>query len=51
MNMETLEREHGPQVVAHLSQALHMPGVTLEEMCAAEAAFDLVPYGEATRRG
>jgi general secretion pathway protein E len=51
MNMETLEREHGTQVVAHLSQALHMPGVTLEEMCAAESAFDLVPYGEATRRG
>jgi general secretion pathway protein E len=51
MNMETLEREHGTQVVAHLSQALHMPGVTLDEMCAAEAAFDLVPYGEATRRG
>ena len=51
MNMETLEREHGQGVVAHLSQALHMPGVTLEEMCAAEAAFDLVPYGEATRRG
>ncbi|HEY3077856.1 MAG TPA: GspE/PulE family protein [Burkholderiales bacterium] len=49
--METLEREHGTQVVAHLSQALHMPGVTLDEMCAAEAAFDLVPYGEATRRG
>src|SRR6266850_2530497 len=51
MNMETLEREHGQGVVAHLSQALHMPGTTLDEMCAAEAAFDLVPYGEATRRG
>jgi general secretion pathway protein E len=51
MKMETLEREHGQGVVAHLSQALHMPGTTLDEMCAAEAAFDLVPYGEATRRG
>ncbi|HYR33514.1 MAG TPA: GspE/PulE family protein [Burkholderiales bacterium] len=51
MKIEALEREHGLQVVEHLSQALHMPGVTLEEMCAAEAAFDLVPYGEATRRG
>jgi general secretion pathway protein E len=51
MNIEILEREHGEQVVSHLSQALHMPGVTLEEMCSAEAAFDLVPYGEASRRG
>jgi general secretion pathway protein E len=51
MKIEALEREHGPQIVEHLSQALHMPSVTLDEMCAAEAAFDLVPYGEATRRG
>ena len=51
MNIETLEREHGPEVVNHLSQALHMPGVSLEQMEADEAAFDLVPYGEATRRG
>ena len=50
MKMETLEREHGQGVVAHLSQALHMPGMTLEEMCAAEAAFDLVPYAECARR-
>ena len=32
MNIETLEREHGPEVVNHLSQALHMPGVSLEQM-------------------
>ena len=51
MNIETLEREHGHEVVSHLSQALHMPGVSLEQMCADEAAFDLVPYAEATRRG
>jgi len=51
MNIELLEREHGEEVVAHLSQALHMPGVTLDEMCASEAAFDLVPYAEAARRG
>ncbi|TMH70115.1 MAG: type II/IV secretion system protein [Betaproteobacteria bacterium] len=51
MNIETLEREHGEAVVTHLSQALHMPGMTLEEMCAAEAAFDLVPYAECARRG
>ncbi|HYL87252.1 MAG TPA: GspE/PulE family protein [Burkholderiales bacterium] len=51
MNIETLEREHGEEIVSHLSQALHMPGITLDDMCAAEAAFDLVPYGEATRRG
>ncbi|HTM61897.1 MAG TPA: GspE/PulE family protein [Burkholderiales bacterium] len=51
MNIEALEREHGAEVVSHLSQALHMPGMTLDEMDAAEAAFDLVPYAEATRRG
>ena len=51
MNIEALEREHGGEVVSHLSQALHMPGVTLDEMCAGEVAFDLVPYAEATRRG
>src|SRR2546421_2516939 len=51
MNIETLEREHGPEVVNHLSQALHMPGVSLEQMSAEQAAFDLVPYAEATRRG
>ena len=51
MNIEILEREHGTEVVTHLSQALHMPGVTLDEMCASDAAFDLVPYGEAARRG
>src|SRR5690349_13644891 len=51
MNIEVLEREHGEGVVEHLSQALHMPAVSLEDMGAAEAAFDLVPYGEATRRG
>ena len=50
MNIETLEREHGDEVVSHLSQALHMPGVTLDEMCAAEAAFDLVPYADGARR-
>jgi len=51
MNIEALEREHGEQVVEHLSQALHMPVATLDEMSAAAAAFDLVPYAEATRRG
>jgi general secretion pathway protein E len=51
MNIEILEQEHGAEVVSHLSQALHMPAVSLDELCAAEAAFDLVPYGEATRRG
>ena len=51
MNIEALEREHGARVVDHLSQALHMPAIGLEEMAAEEAAFDLVPYAEATRRG
>jgi general secretion pathway protein E len=50
MNIEVLEREHGAAVVDHLSRALHMPALSLAEMRAAEAAFDLVPYGEATRR-
>jgi len=34
MNIEALEREHGEQVVEHLSQALHMPVVTPDEMSA-----------------
>jgi general secretion pathway protein E len=51
MNIEVLEREHGAEVVSHLSQALHMPAMSLADMCAVEAAFDLVPYAEAARRG
>ncbi|TMH27645.1 MAG: type II/IV secretion system protein [Betaproteobacteria bacterium] len=51
MNIEVLEREHGADVVKHLSQALHMPAMSAAEMDAAQAAFDLVPYAEATRRG
>jgi general secretion pathway protein E len=51
MNIEVLEREHGADVVKHLSQALHMPAISAAEMGAAQAAFDLVSYAEATRRG
>ena len=51
MNIEALEREHGEQVVSHLSQALHMPATTLDEMRAEAVAFDLVPYADASRRG
>jgi len=51
MNIEALEAEHGERVVAHLSEALHMPAMTFEEMRAEQAAFDLVPYAEAARRG
>jgi len=51
MNIEALEQEHGADVVKHLSQALHMPAMPAAEMAAAAAAFDLVPYAEATRRG
>jgi general secretion pathway protein E len=51
MNIEVLEREHGAGVVKHLSQALHMPAMSAAEMDAVPAAFDLVPYAEATRRG
>jgi len=50
MNIEALEREHGERVVDHLSEALHMPAMTFEEMRAEQAAFDLVPYAEASRR-
>ena len=51
MNIEALEAEHGERVVAHLSEALHMPAMTFDEMRAEEAAFDLIPYAEASRRG
>ncbi|HET7366285.1 MAG TPA: GspE/PulE family protein [Burkholderiales bacterium] len=51
MNIETLEREHGADVLQHLSQALHIPALSAAEMAAAAAAFDLVSYAEATRRG
>jgi general secretion pathway protein E len=51
MNIEALELEHGERVVAHLSEALHMPAMTLEEMRAEAVAFELVPYAEASRRG
>jgi general secretion pathway protein E len=51
MNIEALEAEHGERVVAHLSAALHMPAMTFDEIRAEEAAFDLIPYAEASRRG
>jgi general secretion pathway protein E len=51
MNIEALEAEHGERVVAHLSEALHMPAMTFDEMRAEDAAFDLIPYAEASRRG
>src|SRR5437763_3440600 len=51
MSIEALEREHGADVVKHLSQALHMPAMSAAEMAALGAAFDLVPYAEASRRG
>src|SRR5438874_1957727 len=36
---------------AELSAKLHIPAMSLDDMCAEEAAFDLVPYAEASRRG
>ena len=51
MNIEALEAEHGERVVAHLSEALHMPAMSFDEIRAEEAAFDLIPYAEASRRG
>jgi general secretion pathway protein E len=36
--------------LAELSAKLHMPALSLEQMCAETPAFDLLPYGEATRR-
>jgi general secretion pathway protein E len=50
MNIEALEAQHGEQVVEHLSEALHMPSLSLGDMAAEAAAFDLLPYGEAARR-
>jgi general secretion pathway protein E len=41
----------GPaEVTARLASTLRLPALTLEAMRAATPAFDLVPYGEATRR-
>jgi len=51
MNIAILEQEHGERVVEHLSEALHMPAISFDEMRAEVAAFDVVPYGEASRRG
>jgi general secretion pathway protein E len=39
------------QETLDLSQKLFMPAVSLADMSAAEAAFDLVPFAEASRRG
>jgi general secretion pathway protein E len=39
------------QETLDLSQKLFMPAMSLADMSAAEAAFDLVPFAEATRRG
>src|SRR4051812_14800522 len=36
--------------ILQLSQKLFMPAVSLDDMRAQQAAFDLVPYAEATRR-
>ena len=42
----------GPsELVARLSSTLRIPAVSLEDMRAATPAFDLVSYGECTRRG
>jgi general secretion pathway protein E len=52
--VENLENHLGctpAQFVERLSETLRMPAITLEEMRAEEAAFDAVPYAEATRRG
>ena len=51
MNIAELEQQHGADLVSHLEGKLHMPGMSLEDMRAEEAAFDLIPYGEAARRG
>ncbi len=39
------------QDIAELSAKLHMPALSLEQMCAEAPAFDLLPYAEAARRG
>jgi general secretion pathway protein E len=37
--------------LAELSAKLHMPALSLDEMCGEAPAFDLLPYAEAARRG
>ena len=37
--------------ITELSEKLHMPALSLEQMCAEAPAFDLLPYAEAARRG
>jgi general secretion pathway protein E len=39
------------QDIAELSAKLHMPALSLDEMCAEAPAFDLLPYADAARRG
>jgi general secretion pathway protein E len=36
--------------IAQLAERLRMPSISVEEMCATPAAFDLIPYAEAARR-
>jgi len=51
--IETREQEFGgsaAEFVAHLAQTLRMPAASLAELRAARAAFDVVAYGEASRR-
>ena len=43
--------QQAQQEIAELSAKLHMPALSLEEMCAEQPAFDLLPYAEAARRG
>ncbi len=52
--VEALEEQLGcepAQFVEQLAASLRMPGTTLEEMRAEAPAFDVVPYGDAARRG
>jgi general secretion pathway protein E len=52
MNLQALEQQFASaaELIAHLSEKLRMPAMTLEDMKQELPAFDLVPYAEASRR-
>jgi general secretion pathway protein E len=39
------------ELVERLSAAMRLPAATLDELCAGEPVFEVVPYAEAVRRG
>jgi general secretion pathway protein E len=52
-DLETLEKEMGcgpAEFVERLSESLRIAGIVLDEMRAAQPAFDAIPFADATRR-